>query len=93
MKGHTMSSKGRTAPVSNLDGLIVFALGSGSFVGACVLGGILGLSVGWLAIVAVTVFAIVTGVAMRITNRRAWHRRAMRHARALNATRAAAAGS
>ena len=90
MKGHTMSRNRRTAPVSNLDGLIVFTLGTVSFVGACALGSILGLSVGWLAIVAVTVFAIVTGVAMRITNRRAWHRQAMRHARALNATRAAA---
>lgn len=80
----------RTAPVSNLDGLIVLTLGVVSFVGMCALINLVGLTgdLLWVgALLVVTVFATVVGVAMRVTNRLAWHRQAMRHAAAVNAGR------
>jgi hypothetical protein len=84
-------SRNTVAPVSNGDGLIVLTVAIVSFVGACWIGStILGLTVPVTAILAGVTFTVCTGVAMRLTNRWAWHRQAMRHAAAVNASRAAA---
>lgn len=85
-----MSRKRNVPPVSNFDGAIVFSVGIVSFVGMAALVSALGMlavvgsATGYIAIaIVVLTTGVLTGVTMRITNRLAWHRQAMRHAAAL----------
>jgi hypothetical protein len=83
-----MSGKRPVPPVRNLDGIIVIMVGIVSFVGMCALTDVIGWrgDLLWLGtVVTVGVSGALTLTAMLVTNRLAWRRQALRHARAINA--------